>query len=443
MQKHEKMLWNILTLFGFYLFYIICCGSSLTLLDVSALDTIGNLCFYTVFFFFVVLIFNDKCIFSELLFGELCYPKRKTNTFKVLALLVFQILFEIGFAFVNSLENVWLASTLSTIFDFLYWLIVFVISTYRSEAKIEKKNLKYLFFILLIISLLNFVVHYYYVAQYSYYFQKYLLPVNEVVLSNITFEYGFFRCIYSILTVIAYMCFCCKCDAKPKKNKGLTLARIIICIFAFFTITSLKYILLPKDVICDVSLNESKTASYDGNFDYNKSGISVWRKGMDNTTAKCYGRTKISICYNAEKLKSYFVHQTDHPSDEDSTNSDIVTEYPPFTKIDIGESKVYLFERSAICFLKDGSPEVVHLKEINGCKEYKLLTLACRKLLEDGNVDIFEYCVKYMYKYDESFITPFVDRYSECDFTEAECNFIAENRLDPEFIKSISKLYVR
>ena len=63
----------------------------------------------------------------------------------------------------------------------------------------------------------------------------------------------------------------------------------------------------------------------------------------------------------------------------------------------------------------------------------------CRRLLSDGNVFIFEYGYEYLSKYDADFIVPYVERYSNGEFTENEAKWLENSHYDPEYIIDLAK----
>ena len=111
-------------------------------------------------------------------------------------------------------------------------------------------------------------------------------------------------------------------------------------------------------------------------------------------------------------------------------------EYVLFTD---GTSNVYLYDYYAICYYENGTPRIVRMDALDQCDNQPIVTNLCKHLIEEGNLFAFEYAHEYLAKYDAEFITPYIERYRQGQFTDEETRWAESACYRLEYITDIAQ----
>ena len=91
-----------------------------------------------------------------------------------------------------------------------------------------------------------------------------------------------------------------------------------------------------------------------------------------------------------------------------------------------------------ISFSEHEGKKTFKFEDINTLQESDIITSMCKQLLTDGNVFVFEYAYEYLNTYEPEFIAPFIERYSQGNFTSTESKWMAEAHYRDNYIVDIA-----
>lgn len=112
----------------------------------------------------------------------------------------------------------------------------------------------------------------------------------------------------------------------------------------------------------------------------------------------------------------------------------------PIEVLTVNELTVRIIcKNQAIAYLKDENPYVITFHDIEDAEFDEILLGTCKKLLEKGRVDCFEYISEYIQKYDPVFIEQYLERYSTGNFTETEFQQMGD--INPDYITRCAKQF--
>ncbi len=110
-----------------------------------------------------------------------------------------------------------------------------------------------------------------------------------------------------------------------------------------------------------------------------------------------------------------------------------------YVRFSDGTNNVYLYGHYAICYYDNGSPRIVRMDSLDQSANQPVVTALCKHLIEEGNLFAFEYAHAYLEKYDAEFITPYVERYKQGQFTDEEVRSARIDGYRLEYITAIAK----
>ncbi len=101
-------------------------------------------------------------------------------------------------------------------------------------------------------------------------------------------------------------------------------------------------------------------------------------------------------------------------------------------KINVNDTEVIICYDKVIAYLKNEKPYAIPFQDIEEAEFDEILLGTCKKLLEEGRIDCFEYICDYVGEYDPDFVKPYLERYSTGDFTEPELQQMGD--INPDYI---------
>ena len=103
----------------------------------------------------------------------------------------------------------------------------------------------------------------------------------------------------------------------------------------------------------------------------------------------------------------------------------------------IDGTEIIICYDQAFAYLREGEPYVLTFEDIVQEENDHILLELCKRLLEEGRFDCFEYTGYYAMKYDPVYTEPFVQRYINKDFTTEEIEAMED--ISPEYIAKIAQ----
>ncbi len=220
-----------------------------------------------------------------------------------------------------------------------------------------------------------------------------------------------------------------KKKAKKHESGSAVVFRIIIIFIMAFALCAVKVILCPFSSICttssfagssslgtvqegefsEVEYKETITARYGGTFG-NKIEDTIRLKV--NGTIYFENQKAAEISANGDPLYSY------------RTEDGVLKQGSDFVKEDVGGTTVWIYRNCCLCWEENSKPIILRYEDISSHKEDVTLTAVCERLIVQGNIVAFDYAAEYLKKYDPDFIEPYIKRYADGEFTEAEREFI-------------------
>lgn len=241
---------------------------------------------------------------------------------------------------------------------------------------------------------------------------KFLSEVKFLILDALTSVITF-SCVY----LIVYK------RSDDKIRKFTFTVRFILIIAAMFVVYWVKSIVFPHSLLgaadgfIHTSSKEKKSISINDDF------ISLYRVHGYNGLNLCY-EVDVFYIYKGTKVIKKIVLPFNYASGSVETY-----------KVDGIQVKIY--PDYWLMFRDGGDFFLLELDEIKDQPENDVLIKTCEMKIEEGNFDYFEHGYEYLLKYDSDFIKPYIERYSNGDFTEEELEL--NKGINPEFIQELAK----
>ena len=226
-------------------------------------------------------------------------------------------------------------------------------------------------------------------------------------------------------------------------SNGITF-KFLVKVFLLFVILiiacTFKTICLPYSSIKEFSVSSDSENSYvdDAKFYANTEIFSIERVGVNRVSEIDFTTTKDTILYNGDVIKEFYSNDSRKARTIEKNGNQIIISNI-FDERVILETKVQIYKNQMFCFIQDDIPQAIHFSEINNCSENKIILEMCKKLISEWNICIFEYCDLYLCKYASEFITPYINRYMYCDFTDDEIKSLNDYKIKKEYIVDIAK----
>lgn len=139
----------------------------------------------------------------------------------------------------------------------------------------------------------------------------------------------------------------------------------------------------------------------------------------DGSSKEVYCMTKCEIRYADKPLyKCRIDGESYGMSTEIQGNRIIMSD--GFERVGISGVEVKVLSDRAICYVIGETPYCIPLSGIKNQSENRVVTDFCKKMLDDGRLEYYEYSCEYLSKYAPDILTPYTERYASKNFTEKE-----------------------
>lgn len=445
----------------------------------TASDIVTNCIFYFMFFFCLIII--SKSIGN--------YFFEVSSAFNGFSFLILLMMFGVQLAFdiIRILGNKYLTDYYQIISDVctvLTWCVVWMILIHFSgnTIKIKEKSTKHTLIITAILlataTAIVIILDCNDIAAFKnlsgkYLFTKDMLDLNSnssnilksiiTTKMNINFVYQFRNAVFD--TVIGGILITTFYVLKQRDNAfsqvvedtsefhikpAITLiVRIILVFVSAFLICILKAFIAPHSVFSGSYSSGCNSVDYTGTktFDTDYKTTYITRIGDNELKNIYYCATDIYICYGNEQIFSFRING--EPLYDNETkyygydiNEEVqVNENPLYIEdnyfgYDVDGITVHSYYNIVVAYLKDGKPFVIMIKDIKKQPEDKTLLQFCEDMISNANWNYLEFTYKYIQKYDNDFIQPYLERYSREEFTDAELTAFSD--INKEYIKDFA-----
>ena len=209
-------------------------------------------------------------------------------------------------------------------------------------------------------------------------------------------------------------------------HKAHFVSRIVTLLLLSFLICGLKFFVLPQNFLTTIHMQNSASHSTEPSFDYNRTFTTISRATGYHKKKEIYRKTHGTLYYGDKKMLDIYM--------------DYEFEGNPIEVLTVNELTVRIIcKNQAIAYLKDENPYVITFHDIEDAEFDEILLGTCKKLLEKGRVDCFEYISEYIQKYDPVFIEQYLERYSTGNFTETEFQQMGD--INPDYITRCAKQF--
>ena len=449
--KKEVLFLNCITLLIFNVIFLLCNVYPKHILEFenvsSIFATLLNLVFYFFYFMFLNMAFNNTHFLSkDFGFDFLPFTKRIYLS-KTLKLLIVQIIIDI-----TKLLVCYIAKSYSffviDIITMMGWLsIYFIIVKKEFNVFIKRKaailiSITLLFIIMLIFDFILVQEYFKLISKYQY---------DSIILQNgikncdfiFAIKNFIFDSLIGIIIIFFHYFYNEIQNYDNGYSNGITF-KFLVKVFLLFVILiiacTFKTICLPYSSIKEFSVSSDSENSYvdDAKFYANTEIFSIERVGVNRVSEIDFTTTKDTILYNGDVIKEFYSNDSRKARTIEKNGNQIIISNI-FDERVILETKVQIYKNQMFCFIQDDIPQAIHFSEINNCSENKIILEMCKKLISEGNIGIFEYCDLYLCKYDSEFITPYINRYMYCDFTDDEIKSLNDYKIKKEYIVDIAK----
>lgn len=208
-------------------------------------------------------------------------------------------------------------------------------------------------------------------------------------------------------------------ENKEKVILDMVILRISLIFVMCFILCGVKTVLLPQSALHNTNIGRSSSSHSTADFYADTSVVRISRVEGDDSSKEVYCMTKCEIRY-ADKLlyKCRIDGEFCGMNIEIQGNRIIMSD--GFERVDIGGVEVKALPDRAICYVIGETPYCIPLRGIKNQSENRVVTDFCKKMLEDGRLEYYEYSCEYLSKYAPDILTPYTERYAAKNFTEEE-----------------------
>lgn len=208
-------------------------------------------------------------------------------------------------------------------------------------------------------------------------------------------------------------------ENKEKVSLYMVILRISLIFVMCFMLCGVKTVLLPQSALHNTNIGRSSSSHSIADFYADTSVVRISRVEGDDCSKEVYCMTKCEIRY-ADKLlyKCRIDGEFCGMNIEIQGNRIIMSD--GFERVDIGGIEVKVLPDRAICYAIGETPYCIPLRGIKNQSENRVVTDFCKKMLEDGRLEYYEYSCEYLSKYAPDILKPYTERYAAKNFTEQE-----------------------
>ena len=437
---------NVLSLFLLNMIFFLCNFYPKHIIEINSpfsfVAIILNLLFYLLFSFYLVILFNkNKNFFSEKIFSPFEKFTQKIQLKKIVIICSIQILFDL---LMSCLKLIFNKNILyfSDIIIILIWVINYIICVKKENNIFLRKRFYIVIISFLVLFIISVSCDFIIIKEYNSVLNKYNMDSSIVIesVNNLDFIYqikSFILDTVSGLTLIIFHTVFNNFAFKKEK-----VIRKIICgvllIFISFLFTFLKLMLYAPNSIKGINVTDSITKEYvsHNSFSANTKTIKIKRIDGNYIENDVFQKTYNQLFYNGNIVLEYTSYDDVKSISYFKENNEIIMRNC-FEKIS-DEIEFYLYKNETICFLNDNTPIIV-LPNQSYDKYDNNLIVIYKKLIKDNNWEFFEQGAEYLLKYNESFITPYLERFACSEFSNNELEKLEHFDIQKSYIQYISK----
>ena len=208
-------------------------------------------------------------------------------------------------------------------------------------------------------------------------------------------------------------------ENKEKVSLYMVILRISLIFVMCFMLCGVKTVLLPQSALHNTNIGRSSSSHSIADFYADTSVMRISRGEGDDCSKEVYCMTKCEIRY-ADKL----LYKCRIDGEFCGMNIEIqgkrIIMSDGFERVDIGGIEVKVLPDRAICYAIGETPYCIPLRGIKNQSENRVVTDFCKKMLEDGRLEYYEYSCEYLSKYAPDILKPYTERYAAKNFTEQE-----------------------
>ena len=211
--------------------------------------------------------------------------------------------------------------------------------------------------------------------------------------------------------------------------------RIAAILLLSFVICGAKVLILPQNALNQT--NMPGTYESGEGFNSDKYEMIVWRTKENLTKKKkVYHMMHYKLKYEDKQLLRFNL-DGEHTLQKYHMEGNQVILDEDKGRMVIDGTEIIICYDQAFAYLREGEPYVLTFEDIVQEENDHILLELCKRLLEEGRFDCFEYTGYYAMKYDPVYTEPFVQRYINKDFTTEEIEAMED--ISPEYIAKIAQ----
>lgn len=445
MKKHGIIFYNIVTVMLFEVFFFLTNVYPRHILEfgsgISLVNMVFNLLFNILYFSFLIIFFDrGKCFFSKYVFGFYESFAQRFRVKKLFIMLGIQVAFDLADVLFERLlpDEIY---PIRLIMIYLNWMALFCVAAYAKKA-ISVGALQYF---LAAISVVIFLVVLWLAVKISaermFYSDLYIAGSETLnnAIKSCDFKFQLIAIIANVAAGGTFISFAPVMDEPEDTSVPNTrLFKFSKCVFRMmalfvcaFGLISIKCLVFPCGAIADLDnssiiittvLKEPYAQSY---------SRKIYRANGYTGKTVCYSEEKQIIMYDGLKIGEVKASQ------EGSTVRGHIT--VTNSNGHITEPFVYeIYQNQALAYVAEDKARFINFDDIYDAQEDRILTEICKQQLENGNITLFIYAVDYLLRTAPDFISPYIERYSCQEFTEAEQQNISDLQYRGEFLKELA-----
>ncbi len=391
----------------------------------SIVSVIFNLAYFIVYSYLLIVVFSKNRCFNAMSQTESRLPFAKKFEVKRVALLVLcQIALDGVLLLYRHLNFKWLypAMTLTLV---LYWIVLYIALADKAVAIWKNPKTLWITVVVMVAAVAFFLyVDFVFAKTLSELTARYYPEFSTAVVKarNVEHAWKYKTYILDTLMLLLFSVMHHLNVAQPEKpeNKGTVRAMMVVNRAGLFGL-ALVFAIALKDGIAP-----------QGNLE-----IAYVEKNQREFIEGLYGQeTRLSNDRNDVNGESKECIEASYYEISDGEGGEIRFVYDRYLENEtpMPQGKIYysdgdisavVYYSKAICYHEYGKAKAVLLSDLADSEESYILTKVCRKILQEGRMNLFEYVCDYLYKYDREFIEPYIERYSQGKFTATETTWMS------------------
>lgn len=210
-----------------------------------------------------------------------------------------------------------------------------------------------------------------------------------------------------------------KSENKKKVDLSLVNLRLFCLLVMCFMICGVKVTILPQSALGNTHIDGNTSMHSTKDFSIDTSVVRVSRAEGYGFSKEVYCMTKCEIWYADSLLYKCKINREFYGISTEMNGNQIIMN-DTFDDVDVDGIEVKVLPDQAICYAIDETPYCIPLRDIKNQRENRIITDFCKKMLEDGRLEYYEYSCEYLNKYAPDISAPYTERYAAKEFTEEE-----------------------